>query len=62
MTDTLNSLYIRLTTVAKREDGQTMAEYGIILVLLAIVAAAAFTALQGDITAALGKVGDKLNP
>ena len=62
MTDTLNSLYIRLTTLAKREQGQTMAEYGIILVVLALVAAVAFGLLEDDVSAALGKVGDKLNP
>ena len=60
MTDTLNSLYIRFTTFAKREDGQTMAEYGIILVVLALVAAVAFGLLEDDITTALDKVGDKL--
>jgi len=62
MTDTLNSLYIRLTTLVRREEGQTMAEYGIILVVLALVAAVAFGALGTDIGKALDKVGDKIAP
>ena len=62
MTDFLTSWYIRATTFARREEGQTMAEYGIILVVLALVAAVAFGLLEDDISAALGKIGDKLNP
>jgi len=54
--------YIQLSAFAKDEEGQTMAEYGIILVVLALAAAVAFSLLSGDISAALGKVGDKLNP
>jgi Flp pilus assembly pilin Flp len=62
VSDTLNRWYIQLATFAKNEDGQTMAEYGIILVVLALAAAVAFGVLGGDISAALGKVGQKLNP
>jgi Flp pilus assembly pilin Flp len=62
VSDIFTRWYIQLATFAKNEDGQTMAEYGIILVVLALVAAVAFAALSGDISAALGKVGDKLNP
>ncbi|HZD86892.1 MAG TPA: Flp family type IVb pilin [Gaiellaceae bacterium] len=40
----------------KREDGQTMAEYGIILAVVAVVAVAAFIALQGGITNTLNSV------
>lgn len=60
MTDTLNSLYIRLTTFARRENGQTMAEYGIILVVLALAAVVAFGLLKDDIATALDSVGDTL--
>ena len=62
MTQVLNRWYIQLATLARSEKGQTMAEYGIILVLIAVAAVVAITALQGDISAALNKVGDKLNP
>jgi Flp pilus assembly pilin Flp len=60
MTDTLNSLYIRLTTLAKSEDGQTMAEYGIILVVIALVAVVGFTTLGGEIQKALDAVAAKV--
>ena len=60
MTNLINAWFIRLTTLARREDGQTMAEYGIILVVLAVVAAAAFATLEDEITAALNSVGNKL--
>ncbi len=62
VTQVLNRWYIQLATLARSEKGQTMAEYGIILVLIAVAAVVAITALQGDISAALNKVGDKLNP
>ncbi len=62
MTNLFNRWFIQLTGYAQSEKGQTMAEYGIILVVLALAAAAAFGFLKNDITAALGKVGDKLNP
>ena len=38
------------------ESGQTMAEYGIILALVAVIAMVAFTALQGTITGMLGGI------
>jgi Flp pilus assembly pilin Flp len=62
VSDIFTRWYIQLATFAKNEKGQTMAEYGIILVVLALAAAVAFSLLSGDISAALGKVGDKLNP
>jgi Flp pilus assembly pilin Flp len=60
MTDLLTRFYIQVTTLARREQGQTMAEYGIILVVLALIAAVAFGLLATDIGTALDKVGDKL--
>jgi Flp pilus assembly pilin Flp len=53
MTDYLNKLSIRLSALWRREDGQTMAEYGIILAVVGVVAAVAFIALGSDITNAL---------
>jgi Flp pilus assembly pilin Flp len=60
MTDLMNNMYIRLSALWSREDGQTMAEYGIILVVVAVVACAAFVILQANITQAIGKVSGKL--
>jgi pilus assembly protein Flp/PilA len=39
----------------KDENGQDMAEYGIALAVIAVGAIAAFTALSGGVTTALGK-------
>src|SRR5919198_5239614 len=40
----------------KREEGQTMAEYGVVLAVLTIGAVAVFTALSGGISGALNRV------
>jgi Flp pilus assembly pilin Flp len=40
----------------RKEDGQTMAEYGVVLAVITIGAIAAFTALSGGITSAIGNV------
>ena len=40
----------------QREDGQTMAEYAVILSLLVITAAAVFTALSGGVANAMTTV------
>ena len=60
MKDFLTSLTIRISALWRREDGQTMAEYGIILVVVAVVAAAAFVTLGSDVSGAIGKVSAKL--
>ena len=39
-----------------REEGQTMAEYGVVLAVITIAALVAFTALSGGITKAINKV------
>jgi Flp pilus assembly pilin Flp len=39
-----------------REDGQTMAEYAVVLAVVAVGTVAVFTALSGGITAALNNV------
>lgn len=58
MSDFINRLYARLTASAlsKGEEGQGMVEYALILTLVAVVAAAAFTGLAGRIATALGGV------
>jgi pilus assembly protein Flp/PilA len=50
----LNKQFIKAYLV--REDGQAMAEYGIILALIAVVVAAAVLLLGQQISAALGSV------
>lgn len=42
------------------EDGQGMAEYGLILALVAVVCAVAFTALQGGISTTINSVTSQL--
>jgi Flp pilus assembly pilin Flp len=39
-----------------REEGQTMAEYGVVLAVITIGAVAVFTALAGGITGAINRV------
>lgn len=50
----LANLYLRAITIRDREEGQTMAEYGIILALIAVVAAAGALILGGKINTRLG--------
>ena len=38
------------------EEGQTMAEYGVVLTVITIATVAVFTALSGGVEAAIGKV------
>jgi Flp pilus assembly pilin Flp len=44
-----------------REDGQTMAEYGVVLAVIAVGIIVALTALSGGITNALNKVTAVVN-
>ena len=41
---------------AKKDQGQTMAEYGVVLAVITIGAVAVFTALSGGISGAITKV------
>ena len=40
----------------RREEGQTMAEYGVVLAVITIGAVAVFTALSGGISKAINRV------
>jgi len=40
----------------RREEGQTMAEYGVVLAVITVAAVAAFGLLSGGIQASIGKV------
>ena len=44
------------------ESGQGMAEYGLILALVAVIVAAALTTMQGGLTALFEDVGTKVTP
>ena len=41
---------------ARRDDGQTMAEYGVVLAVITLLVVAALTTLSGGISAALNAV------
>ena len=43
-------------TLRTREEGQTMAEYGVVLAVITIGAVAVFTALSGGISGAINRV------
>jgi len=40
----------------RKQEGQTMAEYGVVLAVITIGAVAVFTALSGGISSSIGKV------
>ena len=42
------------------EEGQTMAEYGVVLAVICLLVLGAFTALQGGISGAINAVADIL--
>jgi Flp pilus assembly pilin Flp len=42
-------------SLPRREEGQTMAEYGVVLAVITIGAVAAFTALSGGIAGAINR-------
>lgn len=50
----------RLSWTLRRDAGQTMAEYAVILAVITLVVIVAITALSGGIGAALDKVTDLL--
>ena len=56
----LANLYLRAISVRDREEGQAMAEYGIILALVAVIVIGAVTLLGTDIKAAFVNVTDKI--
>ena len=49
-----------LRTVLRNEKGQGMVEYGLILALVAVVAAAGFTLMQVGLTGVIATVTGKL--
>ena len=58
-----NRLFVKLTSAfygAGAEEGQGLAEYGLILALVAVLCVAALTALQGGISNTLNGLASKL--
>ena len=49
----LTHLRARLESLLVREEGQTMAEYAVVLAVITIATVAVFTALSGGISGAL---------
>jgi len=45
-----------IVTLSKREEGQTMAEYGVVLTVITVASVAVFTALGDGIEGAITKV------
>jgi pilus assembly protein Flp/PilA len=56
----LANLYLRAIAVRDREEGQAMAEYGIILALIAVICLFAVGVLGGQINAAFTSITNKL--
>jgi Flp pilus assembly pilin Flp len=54
--------YLRLEGVTKREEGQTMAEYALILVLVAVAAIGAFRLLGGNISKKVSSIATQIGP
>lgn len=53
---TLNEWVDFVRTFWKKQEGQTMAEYGIVLGVITIAAVGVFTALSGGIQGAINKI------
>ena len=56
MLELYTNLQVRLDQVLRRQEGQTMAEYAIVLAVISIGCVVALTTLSGSISSALSKV------
>ncbi len=45
-----------LRNLSEREEGQTMAEYGVVMAVITVASVAVFTALSGGVQGAISKV------
>ncbi len=52
----LTSFFTYLNALRQREEGQTMAEYGVVLAVITLLVVGALMALSGAITGALDAV------
>ena len=55
-------MFVKIMDFLKEEQGQGMAEYGLILSLVAVAAIVALGILSGGINKIFTDVGNKLNP
>jgi Flp pilus assembly pilin Flp len=53
---TFNVWFDRLRASCKRENAQTMAEYGVVLAVITVASVAVFTALSGGVQGAINRV------
>lgn len=60
MLNNLTFAYVYLTTMMKREEGQGMAEYALILVLISIAAIVTMGLLGGTIDGVFGQIDTAL--
>jgi Flp pilus assembly pilin Flp len=49
-------LYFWMRGLLDREEGQTMAEYAVVLAVITVAAVAALTLLSGSISTSIGKI------
>ena len=52
----MTSFFTYLNAIRRREDGQTMAEYGVVLAVITLGVVLALTALSGAISGAIDSV------
>ena len=62
MTKFFASLHNMLFELRDREEGQTFAEYGLIIALVAVALIVALGVFKDDIKAVLDDIGNALNP
>jgi Flp pilus assembly pilin Flp len=53
---TLNEWLLRCRASCKREHGQTMAEYGVVMAVITVASVSVFTALSGGVQGAIDRV------
>ena len=60
MTKLYVALYSRLAELRDREEGQTFAEYSVLVAVVAILLVAALALFRGQIATAFDNIGDSL--
>ena len=53
---TVNEWLLRICASCKREQGQTMAEYGVVMAVITVASVSVFTALSGGVQGAIDRV------